>query len=264
MFRDPDGVGLDQPPEGKLARTLKAMSAGQHYVDPGDKPTPLQLELRREMDLHGLGTFKALGVSEPEVAEASSRLRFKMFSSNTPRVDIEKQTLLEDVSGVDGKTPALACTIACGVGVNFMNCIAAIIWEMPYTMGDFVQRIGRVGRGLLRPERRARIDAFWRGMEIKLKSAEDALRSMCMEDDACRHLQIAKFFAWEAKYMSGRTVEAILAERKIKLGLEMHECCDVCARGCNCTRDPAVRATRQHGSECPVWADVLKRMGRID
>jgi hypothetical protein len=257
---------VDEEPEPQTSRlesAIKAMSAGRHYVDPDKEYTQLQLELMKEMDLCGLGTFRSLGVSAPEIQRSSDLLRFKMFSSNTPREDEVKRSMLEDVSSADGNTSALACTIACGVGVNFRNCTGALVWEMPLTMNDFGQRIGRVGRGLVDPERRARIDAFWKGIEIKLNSAEDALRALCMDDEICRHLQLAKFFKWEAKYMGGRTVEAILSEAKTKIGLQPHDCCDVCARQCDCARDPDQRAARQNKNKCPVWSAVLKQMGRF-
>jgi hypothetical protein len=136
-------------------------------------------------------------------------------------------------------------------------------------MADLLQAIGRVGRGV---GTRAVIDVFYSHTDLprsdpgSVKAApEPAVLELCfgrplingkLAPPLCRHLSFAEFFAWEPKYFEGyASIEQFVGMERDKL-MHLHDCCDVCALACECSRlDPQRRG-------CSVWRALLAKWGR--
>ncbi|XP_053390806.1 bifunctional 3'-5' exonuclease/ATP-dependent helicase WRN-like [Mercenaria mercenaria] len=146
-------------------------------------------------------------------SEAINTLTFiGMYHSETPSKN--KEEILDKLKEHNGNFVIIA-TNALGMGIDIVNCNNVIIYGAPYTVTDFWQQVGRIGRD------GSNSTAILAYNSYHLRSADEDVK-MVFKTKSCRRMAaISEFLTKkEQKILRNETGN--------------HLCCDFCEKSCTC------------------------------
>lgn len=128
-----------------------------------------------------------------------------------------KDAILDEFTKPDGSLRIVVATIAFGMGLDAPNVRCVIHWGPSRTIEAYVQESGRCGRD----GQGAMAQLFYIGSDFSgYTGTADNMKSYCSNDSKCRRKQLMEHFD---------TAETI------DQPAQLHSCCDVCSRECECT-----------------------------
>ena len=138
-----------------------------------------------------------------------------IFTASSAKKD--KNDILEEFAKADGVLRILVATIAFGMGVDTSNIRHVIHWGAPHTIEMYVQESGRCGRDGLN----STSTIYYTGTDFAgFSTSTPDVRAYCLNTVQCRRQQLMAHFIVEAAPVG-----------KPELA---HDCCDICAKQCNC------------------------------
>ncbi|XP_053388901.1 bifunctional 3'-5' exonuclease/ATP-dependent helicase WRN-like [Mercenaria mercenaria] len=146
-------------------------------------------------------------------SEAINTLTFiGMYHSETPSKN--KEEILDKLKEQNSNFVIIA-TNALGMGIDIVNCNNVIIYGAPYTVTDFWQQVGRIGRD------GSNSTAILAYNSYHLRSADEDVK-MIFKTKRCRRMAaISEFLTKkEQKILRNETGN--------------HLCCDFCEKSCTC------------------------------
>ena len=139
-----------------------------------------------------------------------------IFTASSTKKD--KDDILEEFTKADGTLRILVATIAFGMGVDASNIRHVIHWGAPHTIEMYVQESGRCGRDGLK----STSTVYYTGKDFAgFSTCSPNVREFCMNTVQCRREQLMAHFI-------GEGVSAAVSRP------ELHDCCDICAKQCDC------------------------------